>query len=244
MEDQEPSQHEPRPGRTTSRIFADKADIFHEQPVLPWGTTLRMSWANIRNRAGRFVLIFIGIGVVVAFLSCAFTSHAVLGGLARSDDVHVRAVLEKTGVFADDAAATRQESDRQKWLLVLSCVLCVVVIANTMLMSVTERFSEIGTLKCLGALDRFIVRMFLVESIFLGLVSSLAGALAGYLLTLLQIGCSLGFAALWAAPLLKPLAAVVALGVAAGTAITVAAAAYPAYVAAKMRPVDAMRAEV
>jgi hypothetical protein len=34
-----------------------------------------------------------------------------------------------------------------------------------MLMSVTERYKEIGTMKCLGALDNFIVKVFpLIES--------------------------------------------------------------------------------
>jgi len=242
----------------SSRIFADKAEIFHRQPVLPWGVTIRMSWVNISHRSGRFLLVFLGIAVVVAFLISSFTSNAILAGLARVEDtaemepepdraarmVHVRAVLQRVGVFAHDAAAKRQQSDRETWLMVLSCVLCTVVIANTMLMSVTERISEIGTLKCLGALDRFIVRMFLVESVFLGVVSSLIGALAGYVLTLLQLGFALGFATLgcgpWAAPLLSGLP----LGVGIGTVITVLAAAYPAYVAARMRPVDAMRAEI
>jgi ABC-type antimicrobial peptide transport system permease subunit len=111
-------------------------------------------------------------------------------------------------------------------------------------MSVTERIAEIGTLKCLGALDRFIVRMFLVESVFLGVVSSLIGALAGYVLTLLQLGFALGFATLWLGPWAAPLLSGLPLGVGIGTVITVVAAAYPAYVAARMRPVDAMRAEI
>jgi hypothetical protein len=228
----------------SSRIFADKAEIFHRQPVLPWGVTIRMSWVNISHRAGRFLLIFLGIAVVVAFLISAFTSNAMLAGLARVEDVHVRAVLQRVGVFAHDAAAKRQQSDRETWLMVLSCVLCTVVIANTMLMSVTERIAEIGTLKCLGALDRFIVRMFLVESLFLGIVSSVIGALAGYVLTLLQLGFALGFNTLASGPWAAPLLAGLPLGIGIGTVITVLAAAYPAYVAARMRPVDAMRAEI
>lgn len=228
----------------SSRIFADKAEIRHRQPVLPWGVTIRMSWMNISHRPGRFLLIFVGIAVVVAFLISAFSSNTILSGLATVDDVHVRAVLQKLGVFGHDKAAQRQQADRETWLMALSCILCVVVIANTMLMSVTERVSEIGTLKCLGALDRFIVRMFLVESVFLGLVSSLLGVLIGYLLTILQLSLSLGFATLQQGPWVSPLLSGLPLGVGAGTMITVLAAAYPAYVAARMRPVDAMRAEV
>ena len=41
-------------------------------------------------------------------------------------------------------------------------------VLNAMLMSVTERFREIGTMKCLGALNSFIVKLFLIESLFQG----------------------------------------------------------------------------
>ena len=54
-----------------------------------------------------------------------------------------------------------------------------------MLMAVTERFQEIGTMKCLGALDRFVVRLFLLESGFQGLAGALIGALIGCLGSLL-----------------------------------------------------------
>ena len=50
-----------------------------------------------------------------------------------------------------------------------------------MLMAVTERFREIGTMKCLGALDGFVVRLFLLESGFQGFSGALIGALIGTL---------------------------------------------------------------
>src|SRR5205085_3164080 len=81
-------------------------------------------------------------------------------------------------------AAQRQANalathDRQLWLVSLSLVVCTVGIANSMLMSVTERFKEIGTMKCLGALDGFIVKLFFIESCLLGFLASLLGCLAG-----------------------------------------------------------------
>ncbi len=54
-----------------------------------------------------------------------------------------------------------------------------------MLMSVTERYREIGTIKCLGASDQFVVRVFLLESLLLGTVGSGVGALSGGLLAAL-----------------------------------------------------------
>ena len=63
----------------------------------------------------------------------------------------------------------------------MSLLVCGVGITNSMLMSVTERFREIGTMKCLGALDGFIVRLYLIESALMGVIGSFAGALAGTL---------------------------------------------------------------
>jgi hypothetical protein len=62
------------------------------------------------------------------------------------------------------------ESNRiqTRWLMSLALLVAFVGILNAMLMSVTERFREIGTMKCLGALDSFIIKLFLIESLFQG----------------------------------------------------------------------------
>jgi len=226
------------------RVFRDGGEGGPHRPVLPWKISLQMSWANITNRLGRFFLVFLGIAVVVAFLMSSFTYQAIVSDLSETGDVHVRAVLEKAGVFAGDAASRKYQKDRNAWLMALSCLLCLVVITNTMLMSVGERVKGIGTLKCLGALDGFIVRLFMLESVFIGIVGSLAGALMGYILTVLQVGASLEFSILSARHLVEPLVVWVPISVGAGTVITVLAAVYPTYVASKMRPVEAMRVEV
>jgi len=115
---------------------------------------------------------------------------------------------------------------------------------NTMYMSVTERYREIGTLKCLGALDSFVVRLFLLESVFIGAVGSALGALGGFLLTLFQIGVTLEFGLIGAGQVMRTLAQTGPPAFAGGTALTVLAAIYPTIAAARMKPVDAMRVEV
>ena len=225
-------------------VFRDGGEGGPHRPVLPWRISLQMSLANITNRLGRFFLVFLGIAVVVAFLMSSFTYQSIVSDLSKTGDVHVRAVLERAGVFAGDAASRKYQKDRNAWLMAISCLLCLVVITNTMLMSVGERVKGIGTLKCLGALDGFIVRLFMLESVFIGIVGSLAGALVGYVLTVLQVGASLEFSILSARHLVEPLVVWVPISVGAGTVITVLAAVYPTYVASKMRPVEAMRVEV
>ena len=149
-----------------------------------------------------------------------------------------------TVAFLMSSESLRKQAHQRTWILVLSAVLCVTGITNTMLMSVTERSGEIGTLKCLGALDGFVVRLFLLESLLVGVVGGLAGVATGYVLGMLQLGFGLEFSLLslrqWSLPVLD--AAPIALGV--GTVLTVVSALYPTYVAAKMDPVEAMRVEI
>ena len=68
---------------------------------------------------------------------------------------------------------------RMTWLALVSMLVCAVGIANAMLMSVTERFREIATLKCLGALDGFIMNVFLIEAAILGFVGGVGGTVIG-----------------------------------------------------------------
>ncbi len=124
------------------------------------------------------------------------------------------------------------------WLVGLSLVDCAVGITNSMLMSVTERFKEIGTMKCLGALDNFIVKLFLLESGMLGFFGALFGALIGGLFMLLTRMSVLGSLD-WVAFVVRLATCVVI-----GTILSVLAAVPPAVRAAKMQPVDAMRTEV
>jgi putative ABC transport system permease protein len=52
-------------------------------------------------------------------------------------------------------------------------------IANTVLMAAFERVREIGTLRALGMTRRGVVGMFVTEGLFMGIVGSLVGALLG-----------------------------------------------------------------
>jgi len=141
---------------------------------------------------------------------------------------------------------------KNSWLIVLSLLVCVVGIVNSMLMSVSERVREIGTMKCLGALDRFIVKLFLLESSFQGVIGTFVGLLIGFLLSFIR---SL-FSYFYADPTTEKwhffaLEHFPALGIIEsafwafiiGSVLSVAAAIYPAYGAAKMQPVDAMRVD-
>jgi predicted outer membrane lipoprotein len=129
-----------------------------------------------------------------------------------------------------------------RWLLGLALLVAFVGILNAMLMSVTERFREIGTMKCLGALDSFIIKLFLVESLFQGVVGTVLGILGGVLLSLLSVVTSYGHFA-WKNMQWSDIATSLAMCLAVGVGLTVAGALYPAWQAARMQPIEAMRTD-
>jgi len=225
------------------RIFDDSsADA--RRVVLPWRRTIQMCIANVRHRFGRSTLTFICIAVVVAFFASSMSYQFIIDKAMKSDDVHIQAVLEKAGVFTHDKQSLEKQKDQQIWLMTLSAILCLVGITNTILMSVTERFREIGTLKCLGALNEFIVRLFLIENVFIGLIASLIGGLLGCMLAALQVGAAFEFSLLGGTTFLQSFTASLPKAVGLGTVLILLASLYPTYIASRMKPVDAMRVEV
>jgi predicted outer membrane lipoprotein len=129
-----------------------------------------------------------------------------------------------------------------RWLLGLALLVAFVGILNAMLMSVTERFREIGTMKCLGALDGFIIKLFLIESLFQGMVGTILGIIVGIALSLLSILTTYGRFA-WTNILWGDIGLVLAMCFLVGVVLTVAGAVYPAWQAARMQPIEAMRTE-
>lgn len=228
----------------TRRIFEDEVARRARIVVLPWGRTLRMCLANVRHRRGRSAITFACIAVVVAFFALSLGQQELLGRLSASRDARVHAALERVRVgVGGEAEAARQQAQR-RWLLGLSALLCLTGITNTILMSVTERMREIGTLKCLGALDRFIVRLFLVENACVGAFASITGAVIGIGLAILQSGLMLEFEILKVSDCVRVAWYSGSRAVVVGTVLTVLASIYPTIVAARMKPVDAMRVDI
>ena len=121
-------------------------------------------------------------------------------------------------------------------IALIALVVGGIVIMNMMLVSVTERTREIGIRKALGAKARDIMLQFLVESGFMAMLGGCLGVMAGFAVAL-TITLLLGFpssVALWS----------VLLGLFMATSTGVLFGVYPAWRAAHLDPIVALRAEL
>ena len=135
-------------------------------------------------------------------------------------------------------------ADQQGWrlLVALSLVVSAAGVLNTMLMSVSQRYREIGTMKCLGALDQFVLLSVLFEAAVLGAVGGAAGTVAGFVLSVILSGAEFGRDCLQHLSL-TGIGWKVLFVMGAGMALTTLGAAVPAWIASRMPPMEAMRGE-
>jgi putative ABC transport system permease protein len=122
----------------------------------------------------------------------------------------------------------------------ISLLVAAVSIFNVMMMSVTERINEIGILRSIGTQKGEVMRMFVYEASIIGLIGSTAGVvlsfLVGYIVVAVLIGSTAYFFE-WGSMLYLPLGMVI------GTSICLVTGLYPAWRAANMDPVEALRAD-
>lgn len=209
------------------------------QDTVPWHIAVAVSWGSIRRRFFRSLITMTGVVLAIAFLTYMQVTDDITRALVRADNDVLNALLQKAGVDIYGAGGT----DRMMILLItLSLLACLVGIMNSMLMSVSERIREIGTLKCIGALDSFIVKTYFVESSLQGVFGTLLGIVVGLLVSLVVSLAGFKHHALRHFPVADVLGSVfVALAI--GCLLSVVASIAPAYMAARKQPVDAMRME-
>jgi putative ABC transport system permease protein len=117
----------------------------------------------------------------------------------------------------------------------ISLVVGGIVVMNIMLVSVTERTKEIGIRKAIGARRKDILTQFLIEAVTVTAIGGAIGVLTGFGLAYL-IATLIGF------PLLISVASA-ALGVGVSSVVGIISGLWPAWRAARLDPIEALRAE-
>lgn len=201
----------------------EKSLKLEKQVHLPFKRAFEIALKNIRMRLGRSLVTSAGIMLGIAFLATVLTQGEL-----------IRALQEERTV---DAVV------RERWLVVLALMMSTIGITNSMLMSVTERFKEIGTFKCLGALDWFVVEMFILEGMMMGVLASGIGSLVGILIIVVQAGFSEGWSVVGQVGFMPYLRIFVGCMLLGGV-LTLLSTLWPARRAAKMPPAAALRVEI
>ena len=122
----------------------------------------------------------------------------------------------------------------------ISLVVAAVSIFNVMVMSVSERVREIGILRSIGTRKSEIRKMFLYEAVIIGLIGAVIGALlsivSGYLIVIAIVGNTTYF--------FTPQSLIyIPQGMLIGIGTCVLSGVYPAWRAADLDPIEALRAE-
>jgi ABC-type lipoprotein release transport system permease subunit len=129
--------------------------------------------------------------------------------------------------------------------------IALVIINNAMVMATLQRVKEIGTMRAIGAQRRFVVVMLLVEIATVGVVFGLAGALlGGAVVAAIRAGGGIPAVTdllyfVFSGPALFPTLGRVPVAVSLAIVLVVAilSALYPALIAQRVTPVEAMATE-
>ena len=203
------------------------------------------------------MLMGTGDGIIVPYknaMSLAGVSHIMAVEMYMEDGADTDAVIDDVEAVlgqafnykADSFAVTNMESlldmmhDMQNMMQTMlagiaSIALLVggIGIMTMMLVSVTERTTEIGLRKALGAQPKRIQMQFLTEAIFLSLFGGIIGIVVGLLISLLvALAIDVGFAISLSA---------IALGVGFSVLVGVVFGLAPARKASRLNPIDALR---
>jgi putative ABC transport system permease protein len=142
-------------------------------------------------------------------------------------------VIDSASLLSTATSSSKTFTALLGWVAAVSLLVGAIGVMNIMLVTVTERTREIGIRKAIGARKGVVLTQFLIESTVISFLGGVCGAGAGILVSRFRIDGVTPVLASYSIPL--------ALGVA--IFVGIVAGFYPAYRAASLRPIDALRYE-
>ena len=142
-------------------------------------------------------------------------------------------VLNQASLLSTATSSSKTFTALLGWVAAVSLLVGAIGVMNIMLVTVTERTREIGIRKAIGAPKSVVLSQFLIEAVVISMLGGVLGVLAGLVVVRFRIDGVQPVLATYSIPLAFGVALLV--GVFAGL--------YPAYRAASLRPIDALRYE-
>lgn len=197
---------------------------FSDSMVIPYHNAVEVAGSD--NESQVLILTKLGAGSLVSGVARLAILPAQPEKLAVSQVIAPNAIRENV---------SDQLTTQATWVGAFLIVLTILLITNSMIVSVTARTTEIGVRRALGASRSSVGGVFLCEGGLIGALGGLAGAaLASVVITVVAAVND------WSA-YLKP--GWIALGPVLGMVVGLVASAYPAMRAATIQPAIAVRSD-
>jgi putative ABC transport system permease protein len=211
-------------------VFGQPMDSFVQLPIKTYGA----NFGGLTNSRG---LYFVATAKSDKLFKDAVEEARTLMRIKRKLEFGEK---DNFGILTPDAIAGLRDSIFGTTSIVIMLVPTIalivgaIVIMNIMLVAVTERTKEIGVRKSLGARQTDILRQFIYEAATLSAIGGVIGLILAELIGLIISAILI--------PTKIPLWAIV-LAIGVSTGVGILAGLYPAWKAARLDPIEALRAD-
>ncbi len=211
-----------------------------DMAFIPYDVALRYTTGSIGTRGGAIVMSFGGGGNT--YIALANDINSVKPAMEEIRNYIEEKIGNANAYNITDAgsslsSALETSSTMSRLLMAVAAIVLIVSgigIMNVLMVSVKERTREIGILKSIGASRRVILTEFLFEAIFISVTGGVVGVLLSYYAPLVLSAMNVTY--------LSSIEGII-LGLGFSVATGIFFGYYPASVASRLKPLDALNTE-